>query len=292
MFFPQECPEKHESVCSGWETRCVFPGWGVKASVSKTGFHEGILVPPSRAAVGSSRMWPFLSAVLTSAAATPPPSVPLSPSHLHPWDFAPSLSIHFAPSHPLWPTASFLPCSCLPIPVSDFSVILVLLCLSRSPSASPVLVPQPQDPAAAALLSAPRLLHWLYARSQLSAGALCPAKCVRSTQYKQGFLCLQTAVSCSCQAKIALDMTVVCIGRGTVSGKALASVHPRLGNWERFFGKRVLCVDRRILKKGSSLLPKHGQQEPSSRLLSWGEHMPFRVRQNTLKWQQASLALF
>ncbi|PKU32965.1 sh3 domain-binding glutamic acid-rich-like protein [Limosa lapponica baueri] len=73
-------------------------------------------------------------------------------------------------------------------------------------------------------------------------------------------------------------MTVVCVGRGTVSGKALAGVHAQLGNWERFFGKRALCVDRRILKKGSSLLPKHGQQEPSSRLLSRGERMPFCIK--------------
>lgn len=95
-----------------------FWGWGVKPSVSRAGFHEGILVSPSRAAVNCGRMRPFLSAVLTSAAPypNPSPSIPLSPSHLHLWDFAPSPSIRFALSHPLLPAASFLPCSCLPHP--------------------------------------------------------------------------------------------------------------------------------------------------------------------------------
>lgn len=139
----------------------LFWGLGVKASLDKTGFCRDI-ISPSRAAVSSSRMWPILSAVLPSAAPhpNPSPSIPLSPCHLHPWDFPP-VSIHFAHSHLLLPAASFLPCSCLPIPVRDFSVVLVLLCLSMSPSASPVLVPQPQDPALAVLLLAPQLLRWL-----------------------------------------------------------------------------------------------------------------------------------
>lgn len=108
-----------------------FWGLGVKASLDKTGFHKDV-ISPSRAAVSSSRMRPLLSAVLTSAVPhpNPSPSVPLSPSHLHPWDFLPvSICPHFAHSHPLLSAASFLPCSCLPIPVLGFSVVLVLLCL-------------------------------------------------------------------------------------------------------------------------------------------------------------------
>lgn len=78
------------------------------------------------------------------------------------------------------------------------------------------------------------------------------------------------------RGQAASDMTVVYIGRGVGSGKALASVHACFGNGERFSGKRALCVDRRILKKGSSLLPKHGQQEPSSRLCPEENVCPFK----------------
>lgn len=134
-------------------------------------------------------MQPFLSAALTSAAPHPSlsPSIPFSPSRLHPRIFPPSPSIHSACFHLLLHAATFLPCGCRPIPVLVSSVVPMLLCLSTTahaagPCLSSIALCSPAPAVAVAC-------------SWHSAGALCPAECVRSTRYKQDFSCLQTAVS-------------------------------------------------------------------------------------------------
>lgn len=133
---------------------CVSGGGRVKASVSKSGFHEGILVCPSRAAVSCSRMQPFLSAVLTCAApqtisSCPSVSIPPPPLGFCPVSIHPVCSVPSAPACSLFPSlqlsAHLCPClchSCASVSIHES------FCLSSAG-------PQPQDPAAAVLLSAP-----------------------------------------------------------------------------------------------------------------------------------------
>lgn len=234
-----------------------FWGW-----VKQRGCSEGIFVP--RQGRGLQRMQPFLLAVLTSPAPTPSPSIP---SVSTPQRFSPGLypSILLIPSTP---APSLFPSLQLSVhPYLSF-LCSVLLCLHKC-SSPPVLVRRLR-----AMLGSSSWADSGHVPG--SAAALGPAQCVRSTRNKQGFLCLPAAVSCPSRARMASDVTVVYAGRGAGSGKALATLHACPGSWGRFCGKRVLCVDRNILKEGSSLLPKHGQQEPSSRLCPEQNVCPFK----------------
>lgn len=147
--FPQEWPEKHESVRSGWETRCVFLGLDLWTEL------EGICVSPSSTAVSSSTCSPFFQ------------------QHWHlllptPAFLLPSLSLHPAstPGSSLRLHPSILPvsiCSCTQ-PLSFLVVVdpslslcpLLFLCFCVYPR-----LLMPQGRASAALLSAPQLLQWL-----------------------------------------------------------------------------------------------------------------------------------